>query len=239
MPEVATPNAPPYSAVALLRMVLSNGDAGWGTGAVIDATHVLTCAHNLISRRGQYEARAIEVFPGYSGAQAPAPGSGVAASRGFYQRAFVYAQDRTWDIGVIELKHAVRMSVYMQPNAVTEQQDPPKELDIAGYPSSRHFRMWTDRELWSGINVQEHVFAYTHDTEAGSSGSPIYSWERRAEIARLYGVHSGLAQNREDKVGVLVTRVTHAFIEEAAHAAPPPGSPFLLALGPRAGDEAA
>jgi V8-like Glu-specific endopeptidase len=192
VPEVATPNAPPYSAVALLRMVLSNGDAGWGTGAVIDATHVLTCAHNLISRRGQYEARAIEVFPGYSGAQAPAPGSGVAASRGFYQRAFVYAQDRTWDIGVIELKHAVRMPVYMQ-----------------------------------------------HDTEAGSSGSPIYSWERRAEIARLYGVHSGLAQNREDKVGVLVTRVTHAFIEEAAHAAPPPGSPFLLALGPRAGDEAA
>jgi V8-like Glu-specific endopeptidase len=231
MPKVEEPNTPPYSAVALLRIELGDEETGWGTGALIDATHILTCAHNLVSRNGSYEARAIEAYAAYSSGHPPPVGGGVAARHGFYRRDFVQRRDRSWDIGVIELARPVRVDVYMQPTAVTEQQDPPKELDIAGYPSGHHYRMWTDRELWSGINVAEHVFAYVHETEAGSSGSPIYQYGRLAGAARLYGVHSGLAENLRDKVGVLITDVTRAFVEEAVRAGPPPGAPFLIALG--------
>jgi V8-like Glu-specific endopeptidase len=229
MPKVDDPQAPPFCSVALLRIELNDARTGWGTGAVIDAQHILTCAHNLISRHGQYEATRIDAFPGYSSDRPPAPAEAVSASNGFYPRVFAEQADRSWDIAVLRLKQAIRLPADMSPFAV--EQEPKKELQIAGYPSDRHYRMWTDIELWSGIDIEKHVFAYLHETAAGSSGSPVYEYEPRAGVARQYGVHSGFAQNRdEDKVGVLVTRVTKAFVDDAVRADPGPNAPFLIGV---------
>jgi V8-like Glu-specific endopeptidase len=229
MPKVQDPQEPPFCSVALLRIELNNARTGWGTGAVIDAQHILTCAHNLISRHGQYEATRIDAFPGYSSDRPPAPVEGVSATNGFYPRVFAERADRSWDIAVLRLKDAIRLPMYMSPVAV--EQEPKKELQIAGYPSDHHYRMWTDVELWSGINIEEHIFAYLHETAAGSSGSPVYEYETRVGVARQYGVHSGFAQNHEeDKVGVLITRVTKSFVDYAVRAQPGPEAPFLIGV---------
>jgi V8-like Glu-specific endopeptidase len=228
MPQVKEPHQPPYSSVSLLRVAFSNGDTGWGTGALIGGSHILTCAHNLISRKGEYEATRIDVFPGYSSEREPGPKEGVPATHGFYHRAFTEG-DRSWDIGVIRLGKAVALPGYMRPYAVEEEPD--KELDIAGYPHGRHFLMWTDREIWTGINVPEHIFAYVHETEAGSSGSPVFQYDTRSGVALQYGVHSGLAENLEDKVGVLITELTKAFVDYAVSRVPP-DAPFLIGIGP-------
>jgi len=231
MPRVVNTNIPPYESVALLKVTYNDGSTGWGTGALIGSNHVLTCAHNLISRRSapvQYQATAIRVFPGYHSDRAPDDGQGVSASQYFYPTPFREQSDRTWDIGVVRLAQGIQRSVYFTPTEVTGNSEPPKELSVAGYPGSHHYWQWEDQEVWTGMNVQEHVFAYVHETEAGSSGSPVFhyatTWPR---TIHLYGVHSGLAENLEDKVGVLITNVTNAFVR-AVVGQPGPFSDFLV-----------
>jgi V8-like Glu-specific endopeptidase len=213
VPQVKNPTKTPYDTLVLLRVALNTGAVGWGSGALLDGRHVLTCAHNLISRHREYEAVQITVFPGYSSAQQPNPANGIAASHGFYCDPFVDKHDRSWDIGVVRLVASVARSMYMTPFPVDSEPDQP--LHIAGYPGNRHFRMWEDEELWSGVDVAEHIFAYVHETEAGSSGSPIFQYRATAQTLRQFGVHSGLAENLEDKVGVLITQVTASFIAAA------------------------
>jgi V8-like Glu-specific endopeptidase len=213
MPEVRNPAATPYDTVALLHVVLDNGQEGWGSGALIDARHVLTCGHNLLARDESYRAVRITAFPGYSSRQRPNPAHGAAAEHAFYCVPYVSRRDRSWDIGVVRLAAPVARPMYMTPFPVDS--DPEQPLTIAGYPGDRHFRMWEDEEPWAGVDVREHVFAYTHDTEAGSSGSPIFQYRPIAQTLRQVGVHSGLAENLADKVGVLITQVTAAVVAAA------------------------
>lgn len=224
MPKALDPSVTPYNTVALLRVKMNTGGVGWGTGAVIDANHVLTCAHNLVSRKGEYEATEIVAFPGYSSDKQPKPSEGHAATHGFFPKPFVAAKDRSWDIGVVRLGAGVKLPKYMRPYAV---EGPEKVLRIAGYHGGRHYEMWEDEEVWDEINVPEHVFVYAHRTEAGSSGSPVF---KSGGIQPLqYGVHSGLAENLEDKLGVLITKVTRKFVSDAVNAGVP-ATPFLVGL---------
>jgi V8-like Glu-specific endopeptidase len=213
MPQVHNSTTTPYDTVVLLRIELDTGEFAWGSGALLNDKHVLTCGHNLISRQQRYEAVRVTAFPGYSSAQRPDPADGFAARHGFYCDPFVSRQDRGWDIGVVRLAASIARPIYMIPFPVDSEPDQP--LRIAGFPANRHFRMWEDEEVWTGVDIAEHVFAYAHETEAGSSGSPIFQYREIARTLRQFGVHSGLAENLDDKVGVLITRVTAMFIASA------------------------
>jgi len=218
MPEVENASVSPYNTIVLLQIELNTGKYGWGSGALIDDRHVLTCAHNLLSRKGEYRATNITAYFEYSSGAQPDPAQGVRAMRGFYCDPYANG-DRTWDIGVVRLAAVVGRPLYMTPFAVDAE--PLKLKFIAGYPGNRHFYMWQDEDVWTGINVPQHSFAYVHETEAGSSGSPVFEYSAVAQTLRQYGVHSGLAENLEDKVGVLITSVTAAFVNRAVRMTEP------------------
>lgn len=227
MPKVENPRDAPYGAVALIHSRFENEQAGWGTGAVIHPRAILTCAHLVTARDGTREAVGMSAYPGYSGANRPHTGA-AEALHAFYCGAFVSNRDRTWDIAVIRLVDSVDVPIVMTPSPVDDEPD--KEQDIAGYPADHHFEMWRDREVWTGVNVPEHIFSYVHETSAGSSGSPVYRYNTQARIVHQHGVHSGLAENLEDKVGVLITRLTKSFVDYCLNVQLPPGQPFLVSV---------
>ena len=214
MPRVTTPNQYPYDCVGLLHITLDDGSSGWGTGTLIDDRHILTCGHNLF-HKGSY-AKAARFYPHYDSTQLPSGGKAIAY--GYLPTQFAKL-DVTWDIAVYRLEAPLYAPTkFMVPEVVTTTQEPTKTMDIAGYPSNKHYEMWTDQQVWNGIDVANHVFAYSHQTEAGSSGSPLF--QLHGGTARIYGVHRGLAETTEDKVGVLITEVTAGFLLAATQRGP-------------------
>lgn len=213
MPAVDNPNEYPFDCVGLLRVRLANGAIGRGTGALINEEFVVTCGHNIVYK--DLLAIAARFYPAYTSDHEPARGTGLEIESGFVKKAFSQEGDRNWDIGVFRLAGRQYRKKYLVPTIVEVHGSlPNKDMLIAGYPSNQQFHMWRDEERVSGINVELHAFAYLHETAAGSSGSPLYFTEHGQ--ARLYGVHSGFAENRpEDKVGVLMTQVTEAFVTAA------------------------
>lgn len=216
MGKVDNPTQYPYSPVGLLHVTLDGGGEGWGTGTLINDRDILTCGHNLLYQ-GRY-ATSATFYPNYSANQRPPAQSGLSIGAGFLPKPFT-RKDVTWDIGVYRLKNPqYTVRKFMTPTVVTQEQEPPKVLRIAGYPGNHHFEMWEDEQTWSGVDIGLHVFTYAHQTEAGSSGSPVFRIEGPEGTARIYGVHRGVLPDHEDKVGVLITEVTDGFIQAAIQA---------------------
>jgi V8-like Glu-specific endopeptidase len=208
MPQVTHPDKFPYHCVGLLQVTLHGGGGGWGTGTLIDQKYIITCGHNIVY--GGKQASAAVFHPAYSSATQPT--AGLQVDCGFVKRLFMKG-DRSWDIGVYRLSNPHYLSKFMQPEIVEHNREPTKEMLVTGYPGDHHYHMWEDQEVVTGFNVAQHLFAYTHRTAPGSSGSPLY--QHTGGKAFLYGVHSGLAQNLEDKVGVLITQETYGFVHAA------------------------
>lgn len=210
MPQVANSQAFPYNAIGAVNVTLQDGNAGWGTGTLIGERYVLTCGHNIIYNR--QAATSAVFYPGYNDVRQPAAG-GTAMDCGFVKRAFING-DRSWDIGLFRLANSVYANAYPQCSIVLANQEPAPEMTIAGFPSDHHFNMWEETELVSGFNVAISAFAYTHATSTGSSGSPLFQLGGNNN-AFVYGVHSGLATNLDDKVGILITQTTYGFLAAA------------------------
>lgn len=210
MGQVMHPDSFPYHCVGLLQVTLEGGVVGWGTGTLIDEKYVITCGHNIVFDKRR--AIAAKFHPAYSSPKPP-PTGGFSANCGFVKHAFL-DDDRSWDIGVYRLSNSPSLKKYMQLRVVEHGDEPLEEMMATGYPSNHHYSMWEEQELVSGFNVAEHVFAYTHPTSTGSSGSPLY--RHRDGNACIYGIHSGRADNRdEDRVGVLITEETSRFVHAA------------------------
>ena len=234
---VQNTNQAPYNAVCLVGCTVNRADnnqamgTGWGSGSLLSSSVALTCGHNLLSQSGTpHYSSAIRVWNGYSSASAPTSG-GVAAAHGLYFNSW-HNGDRSWDIAVLRLTANINVPNYFAPQSV--QQEPDNNMRIAGYPSDHHYAQWEDQEIWNGVNIQEHVFAYQHATQPGSSGSPVYKAFVAHGSGQLqihqYGVHIGLPnqQQQEERVGVLLTPVTYAFVRFAATCVIPQSSPFLI-----------
>jgi V8-like Glu-specific endopeptidase len=200
----------PYNCVGLLEIQLDGGSGGSGTGALIGSTHVLTCAHNLYY--GGKFAQKAKFFAHYNSTVQPT--GGIAVDTGFIPKQYVKSpQFQGWDIAVYRLSSPVYLSTYLEPMITTKSQDPPNPLRIAGYPGNHAYEMWEDEQPWNGISVDDNLMAYGHNTEAGSSGSPVYKVE--SSRGRVYSVHGGLIGPSEDKRGCLVTEATADFIRKA------------------------
>lgn len=240
MPAVVTPTATPYKVVCLLLCYEDGGRPPWvGTGTLIggnrtiEGAYVLTCAHNLVSDEGgRHSATRIHVFPHFSVLnQRPRPLSGHSVAHGIYplRWANYFRKAYNWDIALLKLDIPIRQGGnadnyqphdYMRPTAIEFGEAPPQPLSLAGYPGTHQLQMWEYEERWTQFNVGQHTIFYPHDTEPGTSGSPVYLCVR-GNPPNLYAVHgyegksTGKAEESKGGVGVLITRETHEFISRA------------------------
>ncbi|MHB8286398.1 MAG: trypsin-like serine peptidase [Caulobacteraceae bacterium] len=224
MASVADTSKFPYNTIGLLSINLENGISGWGSGTLIDHSHILTCGHNIYFRKNK--ATSAVFYRGHNSDDPPTDG-GLLIKCAFLTEYFRQG-DRSWDIGLYRLAKPLGGAATMTPTIVNRDSDLPVEPLLTGYPNVHHFNMWEEQELISGANVGDHIFAYTHDSSQGSSGSPLFTVS--GGKASVMGVHSGLSYNRHpDKVGVLINMQTFGF-NASARETTPKGDGFVTFL---------
>jgi len=126
----------------------------WGTALLIDERCLLTCAHNVFSK-GQAAVSAS--FHRAYNSEMPPVTTGVEVDCAFIKRVFKVGHDRTWDIAVLRLAEPIYKVQPLRLGVVTEHQQPDPNLTVAGYPGSRHYRMWEEQELVRGVAWQINV----------------------------------------------------------------------------------
>jgi len=206
---------PPYSAVGLLRMRFSDGAWYLGTGALIDARNILTCAHNL-TEQGAAPDHALEIrfYPGWNGAPPPDGGTPYeAAECWFWPTAYRTGQD-AWDVGVVRLAAAVPREYTFQPTQSAGTGLVGEFLDLTGYPGARNGEMWRDHDQVAGVEPTTNTLLFTHDTLPGSSGSPVYLYEALEDVVRQYAVHVSRGA-QELRRGVLLTPPVMDWLDRA------------------------
>ncbi|MHB8286397.1 MAG: trypsin-like serine peptidase [Caulobacteraceae bacterium] len=209
MPQVADSTVFPYNCIGLLLMNFDDGNSYWGTGALINAQYILTAGHNLFDYEDQHEITSAVFYRAYNSAGTPVDG-GIRVEKAFVPHAFMRG-NQPWDIGVMRLERAIAGAPFMTPVVVTEAAQVPTEPILTGFPGDHHFVMWQEQETTSAIDIAQHVFAYTHDSSQGSSGSPLYAVANNT--CSIYGVHTQIsAGNDDDKLGVLITMPVAGFI---------------------------
>ncbi|MCA1450752.1 trypsin-like peptidase domain-containing protein, partial [Ensifer sp. IC3342] len=115
------------------------GFGGWGTASLIGERYLLTCAHNVFTD-GQLAVSA-QFHRAYNSENRPAS-NGVGVDCAFVKRAFKVAHDRSWDIAVLRLTEAFHQVQPLRLGVVTESEQPDRNMRVAGYPGTRHYRMW-------------------------------------------------------------------------------------------------
>lgn len=212
MPRVEKLNEFPFDCVGLLLVRMASGHEGWGSGCLIDRLHVLTCGHNVFNQGS--DAVSASFYPGYSSRQPPEGSQGIRASHAFVCERYCEG-DRSWDLGVYRLEQEWPLAKYMEMARVQEDNEVPNQLTMGGYPSNNHYLMWESVDNVDGFDIGQHVLIYAHETEAGSSGSPLFKPVPIRNEAKIYGVHRGLTKGFTDKVGVLLTSLTSDFVRYA------------------------
>lgn len=234
MTRVHDANVPPSSAVGYLAMRWSTGGWAYGSGALIDNLHILTCSHNLIDPatdpppRGQ--ATQINFYRAYNQARtADPPPGGAAVAVGYYNVAFSQGQD-AWDIAVCRLAAPVDVTpplAYFQPT-VTGTGIVHQEVMLTGYPGIRRGEMWIDRDEVAAVDVATNTLIYTHDTWRGNSGSPVWTYDSVRDTVEQHGIHVS-RHEQELRRAVLVTAPVLGWIQNAM-AQPPPVGFALIGL---------
>lgn len=236
MNRINNVHIPPHSAVGYLAMHWSTGGWAYGSGALIDDRHVLTCAHNLVDKhtdpapRG--EAVAIRFYQAYNEVSVddPPPG-GVLVHVGFYAHNYRMGQD-AWDVGICRLTVPVVPPhgpfAYFTP-VVTGNDIRDEEVNLTGYPGNRDGEMWQDRDQVAIVDVNTNTILYTHDTWAGNSGSPTWNYHPEEDRVYQHAIHVS-RQAQELRRGLLITQPVFDWIEQAK-AQPNPALPGFHLVG--------
>ncbi|WP_170156132.1 trypsin-like serine peptidase [Umezawaea tangerina] len=210
-------------------------DGGWayGSGALIDDRHVLTCSHNLIDAltdplpRGQ--ATQVFFYRAYNQARpADPPPSGARVSAGYFNVNFRNGQD-AWDVGVCLLAAPVQVPppfAYFQPT-VTGEEIVGENVKLTGYPGPHRGRMYEDVDPVDGVHIDTNTLIYTHDTWGGNSGSPVWTYDTDHDRVLQHGIHVS-RQPMELRRAVLVTRPVLSWIQYACGQPAPAGGGFTL-----------
>jgi V8-like Glu-specific endopeptidase len=180
---VADTTAYPYNAIVNIHVTYRNGETAGGSGAMIDATHVLTAAHVIYSKKDGGWPTAIVVVPGQAGVQMPF-GSYSAASETIYTDYALHEtrndRDFSHDAGLITLATPVVPGVgalgqVIRPTAFFRG----ATLTTSGFPGDlpagsplRGEVMYT--ATGHSTRANSHLIAYTIPTAGGQSGSPLY-----------------------------------------------------------------
>ncbi len=236
VPVTETGN-PPYYAVGWLWMWgldSETGQRGWsvGSGALIDNIHVLTCSHNLTEQKNieikdPNVAEKVIFFPqfntAYPKAEPPSTG-GIPAYACFYSNSYQNGED-SMDVGLVELTKPVDLKFYFARRKISKPEQV-LEMDVAitGYPGNHEGEMWTDDDdeiNW--VDIENNLVLYTNDTMPGSSGSPVYTYEKGTDLIKQYAIHVARAsvdRMFENRRGVLLTPKINEWIDRALLTAP-------------------
>lgn len=214
MERVHDANRPPFDAIGVLQISFSNGAGGWGTGALIDSTTVLTCSHNL-TRQGADppRAEAIRFFPAWNQSPFPPfpPADGITAQCAMASDRYRGGED-DWDIGLVKLTAAVDLPFYMVPAVTDNQGLVGEELHITGYPGDQDGEMWWDTDEVANIDIALNTLLFVVDTETGSSGSPIYKYNAVRDTTYQFAVHVARTDAHGLKRGILITPAVHEWL---------------------------
>jgi V8-like Glu-specific endopeptidase len=244
---VADTTVYPYNAIVQITVLFPNGDIATGSGAMIDATHVLTAAHVIYSGEDGGWPTAIVVTPGQAGVQRPFD-SYAAASETIYTDYALHEtrnnRDFSHDVGMITLATPVVPGVgalgqVIRPTAFFRG----ATLTTSGYPGDRPAPNSPLRgtvmvtATGRSTRADSHLIAYTIPTSGGQSGSPLYeNITGGTFIAGVvsFGVPAGVNPTFNNGA-VRLTPVLHANLTTwgVASSVPNPLSVFAAAVLPR------
>ncbi len=224
---------PPRSAVVYLAMRWSTGGWAYGSGALIDDRHILTCSHNLIDPVTDTpplgQATEVRFYRAYN-EQRPAspPPGGAAVSTGYYNVNFSQGQD-AWDVGVCRLAQPVQVGppfAYFQPT-VTGEGIVGEDVTLTGYPGDRRGEMYLDVDQVAGVHIDTNTLIYTHDTWSGNSGSPVWTYDSVMDKIVQHGIHVS-REAQELRRAVLITEPVLSWVKNACSQPNPGGGGFAL-----------
>jgi V8-like Glu-specific endopeptidase len=233
--RVQNANTPPSSAVGYLAMQWSTGGWAYGSGALIDDRHILTCSHNLIDPitdpppLGQ--ATQVRFYRAYNQRRPNSPpDGGEQVSVGYYNVNFQRGQD-AWDIAVCRLAAPVRFPppfTYFPPT-VTGEEIVGEFVKLTGYPGPDQGEMYVDVDQVAGVHIDTNTLIYTNDTWSGNSGSPVWTYNSVTDKVMQQGIHVS-RQAQELRRAVLITEPVLGWIKNACAQPDPTGGFALIGL---------
>jgi V8-like Glu-specific endopeptidase len=208
-----------------LKVTFADGQTAIGTGAMVDAYHVLTAAHILYSAKDGGYAVSVEAIPDAQGSSAP---FGVAF--GTYERV-----DPSWpgfstsnagltssavtDIGLVTLNEAIGLSTgyFFVTYGPSDSFYNGATFQTAGYPNvaglSGPQMFFKSGESFGTVSNDGIAFSQTSlRAFPGQSGSPIWQTSTNG-IPLLYGLLTG-ASGMSASSQVYGARITPAVYEE-------------------------
>lgn len=216
----------PFNAIGVLQLNFDNGNTYHGTGALINSTTILTCAHNLTDRGQGVVPRvsSINFFPAYN--QQPFPvTNNCQVNQGCYRASCAFAAlrykggEQDWDIGLIKLAQPIQRDFYFVPVITRDQSLVDQDLDITGYPGDKNGEMWTDSDEVANIDIALNTLLFVVDTEAGSSGSPVYKYNALDDKVYQFAVHVARTDAHGLKRAILITPAIGGWINNAIQTA--------------------
>lgn len=215
--QIANTKVAPWDGVGQLVMTFPNGATYTGTATVLDATHVMTCAHNLYDADDGGRAVKVEFFPGRNGALDPF--GGVEAAALHYQPDFERnPHDTRLDYAVVALKKAVPVSLTRYQVRVASDRDlRDLTVQIAGYPGDKAVgTMWCDSGRLTAVKAGS--LEYKISTFRGESGAALAA--KAGERWCIYGIHVGGTDeaNEACRVTSAVLRAIEGWMKSSARA---------------------
>lgn len=199
---VADTAAYPYSAVVRIAETFPDGYKGFGTGEMIDANHVLTCAHILYKAAEGGWADSVTVTPGQEGGSAPF--GAVAAVRETTYTPYVAGRNSHYDIAVLQLAAPIGdetgwFGMKAEPDAFFRG----ATVQTAGYPNDIP-RGTPDRgrvmvtQVGATVSADATQIRHRLDTWSGQSGSPIWQDQKGDFVVLAVHIRGHNAHDRAD-----------------------------------------
>ncbi|MFW9971656.1 MAG: zinc-ribbon domain-containing protein [Candidatus Odinarchaeota archaeon] len=172
--RITTTSIYPWSSICKIEVTAADDTQWVGSGAIINAFHVLTCGHLVYLHDNGGWASQIKVIPGMRGNYEPF-GYAYATYMRTYQQ-WIQTEDENHDWALITLDRTIGDQTGWMGRMTKDPLDPiyTGTLHIAGYPVD----LESGRYMYYSTDVGEDADMYNHwywmDTYAGNSGSPVW-----------------------------------------------------------------
>lgn len=224
--RVENANRSPYNAVGCLLVNFRSGEALVGTGCLIDASHVLTCAHLFTMSPVDGDVPvSVTFFPALNQrvlasndlAVPKLGGKTIFCPRYFVQKSASPAWEG-WDVAVVRLAGQVLLKKPYFTISVTKEAEAleGRPLTLTGYTLHNFCEMYREDDQITHASIPNNIMQTTHDSSPSTSGSPLYYQD--SERAYVVGVHSNEEEYQEGTFVnncILITPSVYAFIEAA------------------------
>ena len=204
--KVANPSKPPYQAIGIVTGSTSSKDVK-GTGALIAAHLVLTCAHNCYYK--SYDQHGNEVYKEEVSNLRfyPSPSGGVTkvvkVKRAHYTDEYVLWSEKAskrYDFAILELEEDLSKEYgYFGIDSSAENIVPQKQtLVLAGYPISKQyyppnvdnleaFSVFMYEDANEMFEIEKGLIKYKIQSEEGNSGGPLFKYDQGKYY--IVGIH--------------------------------------------------